>query len=86
MGAFLQIDEAEKGKIFRICCNHYILGMKRIGNGTPYQQSEFAQNREFQALCFIHGEINNYEYLVQECLPGDSKGGGEFLNSELYNF
>ena len=40
-------------------------------------RQEIAQNRELQALCLIHGEINNYENLVQEFLPGDSRCEGD---------
>ncbi len=83
MGTFFEKDEADKGRISRICCNHYILGMKRIGNSASYQLPQIAQNRELGALCLIHGEINNYENLLQEGLTGNPHCEGD-LDLVLY--
>jgi asparagine synthase (glutamine-hydrolysing) len=85
MGAFLRKDRSNRGEISQIFSNHYIFGMKRIGNGTPYQQSEIAQNRGLGALCLIHGEIHNYQNLLKEYLPKDVSCQGD-LDLILYLF
>jgi asparagine synthase (glutamine-hydrolysing) len=77
MGAFLRKNGGGKGEISYQYDNNYVLGMKRICHHGGYQQTQIAQNRELQALCLIHGEINNYENLVQEFLPGDSRCEGD---------
>jgi len=77
IGTFLQDDGCRKAGISYLHDENYILGMKRICNDRNHQQTDIVQNRELQALCLIHGEINNYENLAQEYLPGDSPREGD---------
>ena len=68
MGAFLQRDGNDIGKVSYVFDNHYILGMKRTNDGTtPYQQQEIAQSGDLEGFGMIHGEIHNYQNLIEEC-------------------
>jgi asparagine synthase (glutamine-hydrolysing) len=46
--------------------DNYLLAMKRICDGSTNQQSELTINNGLQAICLIHGEINNYQDLFKE--------------------
>jgi asparagine synthase (glutamine-hydrolysing) len=85
MGAFLMKEQVEKGQFSYVANNNYVLGMKRICDDTINQQAEIAQNSELKVLSLIHGEINNYQSLVKECLPKDAACRGDLdLTIRLY--
>ena len=77
MGAFLQRDGNNIGKVSYVFDNHYILGMKRTNDGTPYQQQEIAQSGDFEGFGMIHGEIHNYQNLLKDYLPKDTRCQGD---------
>ena len=68
IGTFLRQGVSRNAEFSYASDKHYILGIKRISNGTSYQQLRVTCNIELQALCLIHGEINNYQDIVQEFL------------------
>ena len=70
MGKFLQNDGSRKAEISYVSDNHYLLGMKRICE-APYQQPYIVQNNDLEGICLIHGEINNYESVLQEGIQDD---------------
>ena len=70
MGTFLQKYGSRKAEISYMSNNHYILGMKRICE-APYQQPYIVQNNDLEGICLIHGEINNYESILQEGIQDD---------------
>jgi|GEM_PF-876411 asparagine synthase (glutamine-hydrolysing) len=77
MGAFLQRDGNDIGKVSYVFDNHYILGMKRTNDGTPYQQQEIAQSGDLEGFGMIHGEIHNYQNLLKDYLPKDTRCQGD---------
>jgi asparagine synthase (glutamine-hydrolysing) len=84
MGTFLQKDGSRKAEISYVYNNHYILGMKRICEAS-HQQPYIARNDELQALCLMHGEINNYESLSRDAFPEDIHCHGDLnLAVHLY--
>ncbi len=83
MGGFLQKDSSGEAKISYVRDNHYVLGMKRICRESSCQQSQIAGNSKEQTFCLIHGEIHNYQDILQECLPGDIRCQGD-LDLALY--
>lgn len=68
MSTFLLNDGINKGEISYKWDRHYILGMKRTSNES-HQNICILHNKELQALCMIHGEINNYQEILQEFFP-----------------
>jgi asparagine synthase (glutamine-hydrolysing) len=77
MGAFLQRDGNDIGKVSYVFDNHYILGMKRTNDGTPYQQQEIVQSGDLEGFGMIHGEIHNYQNLLKDYLPKDTRCQGD---------
>jgi asparagine synthase (glutamine-hydrolysing) len=57
-----------RAEISYLCNQHYLLGMKRICGRSNYQQPGIAQNSNLHAVSLMHGEIHNYQSLLQENL------------------
>ena len=83
MPLFLK-DRISREQLSYFTNENYLLGMKRICNGSKYQQSEIAQNEELQTTSLIHGEINNYQDLVKEFFH-ESCNGDLDLAIHLYH-
>ncbi len=64
---FLQKDSVSKGQLSYVTNRNYLLGMERICINST-NQGQIPSNSELNALCLIHGEINNYEGLKKEFL------------------
>jgi len=78
-------ERNSNGQLSYIPHDNYLLAMKRICNGSTNQQSEIAINNGLQAICSIHGEINNYQELLKELSPEDGSDKGDLdLSIHLY--
>lgn len=75
--AFLCKDGAVKTQFSSAADPHYILGMRRICDGSGFQQSQIAYNREFETLCIMHGEIHNHPDLLQQFLSKNTCCSGD---------
>lgn len=64
---FLLKDRKHGGELSYINHDNYLLTMKRTCSGFMNQQSQIVRNNELQAVCLMHGEINNYIYVSKEC-------------------
>jgi len=85
ISTFLEKEGSEKGEVSCEWDKHFILGMKRISGPAKFQQTKIAESRELQTLCLIHGEIHNYQRILQEYLPKDIRCEGDLdLISHLY--
>lgn len=80
---FFPKDSKENGKLSYFTDNNYFLVMKRICDDTTDQRPEIAINSTEQAICLIHGEINNYKDLLGEFWSGDARCGGD-LDLSIY--
>jgi len=77
MNMFSVNGQINDGQLSYITNDNYLLAMKRICDGTTNQQNEIAINNSLQAVCLMHGEINNYPDLVKEFLNEDVKLVGD---------
>jgi asparagine synthase (glutamine-hydrolysing) len=78
-------EPANNRRISYASNNNYFLAMKRICNGQINQQNEIAIDNGQQAICLIHGEINNYQDLSKELSPEDRNCDGDLdLSIHLY--
>jgi asparagine synthase (glutamine-hydrolysing) len=85
MGAFFLKDRGSDGQLSYVTNHNYLLGMKRISNGSPTKQEKIAIDKGQQAIGLIHGEINNYQDLVREYLAEDVRCNGDLdLAFHLY--
>jgi asparagine synthase (glutamine-hydrolysing) len=76
-GAFLRNDGMDKEEISYVSNHNYVIGMKRIRKETTGEQAQIAVNKDLEALCIIHGEINNYQDLLKEYIPKDVSCKGD---------
>lgn len=83
MGAFLLKDQLNKGQISQVANSNYILGMKRISDRSINQQEKIAINNGLQAICLFHGEIINYQDLLNEILQEKTSCNGD-LDLAIY--
>ena len=82
---FLQKDSMDRGQFSYITDDNYLLAMKRISDGSPIQQEKIAIDNGQQAIGLIHGEINNYQDLLNELLErGKTCRGDLDLTINLY--
>jgi asparagine synthase (glutamine-hydrolysing) len=77
MNMFSVNGQINDGQLSYITNDNYLLAMKRICDGSTNQQSEITINNGLQAICLIHGEINNYQDLAREYLPKDVRCNGD---------
>jgi asparagine synthase (glutamine-hydrolysing) len=85
MGSLLLKENANNGFNSYVADNSYVLGMKRICDDPINQQTKIAINNGLQAICLIHGEINNYQDLLKELSPEDRNCNGDLdLSIHLY--
>jgi asparagine synthase (glutamine-hydrolysing) len=82
---FLQRDSVDNGQLSYVTNHNYLLGMKRVPNGSVTQRERIAADKELKAICLIHGEINNFQELTTEHLPEDVRCNGDLdLSIHLY--
>jgi asparagine synthase (glutamine-hydrolysing) len=84
ISSFLKIDGSTDSGLSYIFDRHYILGMKRIPNGQPHQQVHLAQDINRHTFCVMHGEIFNYQNLVDTYTTDGSLRGDLDLFLYLY--
>jgi asparagine synthase (glutamine-hydrolysing) len=82
----LEINQGgNKEKLSYITGDNYFFAMKRNAVGSVGQQSQIAVNKGLQAICSIHGEINNYKELLKEYpSEGERHNGDLDLAIRLY--
>ena len=84
ISSFLRKDGSREAGLSYVFDRHYILGMKRIPNGQPHQQVHLAQDINRHTFCIMHGEIFNYQNLVDTYATNGSLRGDLDLFLYLY--
>ncbi|CCK80486.1 asparagine synthetase B family protein [Desulfobacula toluolica] len=84
MGRFLNNSGSRKAVVSCKWDDHYILGMKRISE-ISIQQPGIVKNEDLQLIGLIHGEIHNYESLLQDIPEEAGQCSGDLdLALQLY--
>ncbi len=85
LGRFLQGNGAGQTRVSCKWDHHYILGMKRICR-APYQQDNVFQNSRTDPVCLMHGEIHNFESVLEKFFPEQVDCQGDLdLGLRLYH-